>query len=410
MSTKMTFFIVCGKSPLTGLGGGYSTIARNIGKNLVKLGQDVFILALDDQANSQKTDFGTLVTVPVPFVRINISALPGLPFYSFLFAKKINSVMKKNNVKKAIVWGIGPWGLAGTILRYLFHAPIIHITGYFTTARHEWLGSLKALRVSDYGWFIRLKFILIYHTVVQMISFFDYIVLKSSHRIITNYQSTEKIIEHQFNIDRSQFLRITFPTQAYTRQTKVLAKIRAPKNYMLYLSRHDPRKGINILLHAMKILSQKEQPLPLIIAGTGELYEANKRLAEKLGLSNMVTFTGFVDDPILLMKKAKIFCFPTLEEGAGALIINEAMSMGIPIVTTACDGIPEDLEHKTSALLVPPGDAAVFADALRTLSHSPALQKRLGLGARQRYHDLYKPSVIKRDFQKLLNSLRRMSV
>lgn len=410
MSTKMTFFIVCGKSPLTGLGGGYSTIARNIGKNLVKLGQDVFILALDDQANSQKTDFGTLVTIPVPFVRINISALPGLPFYSFLFAKKINSVMKKNNVKKAIVWGIGPWGLAGTILRYLFHAPIIHITSYFTTGRHEWQGGLRGLRISDYGWFLRLKFLLIYHTVVAMISLFDRVVVATSHRIITNYKSTEEILASEFQTGRSRFFRITFPTEAYTRKTNVSYKMNTPKNYMLYLSRHDPRKGINILLHAMKILSQKEQPLPLIIAGTGELYEANKRLSEKLGLSNIVTFTGFVDDPILLMKKAKIFCFPTLEEGAGALIINEAMSMGIPIVTTACDGIPEDLEHNTSALLVEPGDADVFADALRTLSHSPALQKRLGLGARQRYHDLYKPSIIKRDFQKLLNSLHRMSV
>lgn len=410
MSTKLPIFIVCGKSPLTGLGGGYSTIARNIGKNLVGLGQLVYVIALDKTASYRKTDFGTLVTVPIPFVRVNISALPGLPLYSFLFAKEINSIMKKNSFHKAIVWGIGPWGLAGTILRYLFHAPIIHITSYFTTGRHEWQGGLRGLRVSDYGWFLRLKFLLIYHTVVAMISFFDRVVVATSHHIITNYRSTEEILVSEFQTDRSKFFRITFPTEAYTRKTNVSYKMYTPKNYILYLSRHDPRKGINFLLHAMKLLSQKEKALPLVIAGTGELYDANKRLAQRLGLSNIVTFTGFIDDPISLMKNATIFCFPTLEEGAGALIINEAMSMGLPIVSTACDGISEDLEQDASAILVPPGDAQAFADAISRLSHSRLLQKKLGAGAKLRYHNLYNPSVIKRDFQKLLNSLRRMPI
>lgn len=411
--TKMPIFIVCGKSPLTGLGGGYSTIARNIGKNLVFLGQNVYLIALGDKTGQQETDFGTLVTIQIPLIRVDISALPGLPVYSFLFAKTIRSIMKSLGTKNAIVWGIGPWGLAGTILRHLFRIRIVHITSYFTTAQHEWLGGLKALRVSDYGWFLRIKFLFIYHTLVRMISLFDKIVTKTSDLIVTNYRSTEEILEKEFNISQSRFFRITFPVEAYARKTNAsqdTKNLHLPSKYMLYLSRHDPRKGINFLLHAIKRLSQKMKPMPLIIAGTGELFEANKKLSKRLGVSQWVKFTGFINDPVALMKNATIFCFPTLEEGAGALIINEAMSMGLPIITTACDGIKEDLKDNESAFLVAPGDSEAFAQALKRLIASPTLQTRLGSEAKHRYQTLYNPAVIRGDFTHLLNHLNRMSI
>lgn len=415
MSTKakLSIFVVCGKSPLTAFGGGYSTIGRNIGKNLASLGQNVYLIALGDKSEEQKTNFGTLVTLQVPLIRVDISALPGLPVYSFLFAKTIRSLVKREGMKNAIVWGIGPWGLAGTILRHLFRVRIIHITSYFTTARHEWQGGLKALRVSDYGWFLRIKFLVIYHTIVRMISFLDCIVIKTSDVIISNYRSTEEILRKEFRVSSSQFLRTTFPVEAYARKTNTSDNGRPGflhGKYMLYLSRHDPRKGINFLLHAMKILSRKIKPMPLIIAGTGELFEANKKLSERLGVSRWVKFTGFINDPVALMKHATIFCFPTLEEGAGALIINEAMSMGLPIVATACDGIREDLKDRESALLVPPGDSEAFAHALEKLIASPTLRTRLGSGAKQKYETLYNPSVIREDFTHLLNRLSRMSI
>ena len=72
MSTKPPIFIVSGKSPLSGFGGGYSTFARNLGKTLVSLGYPVYIVALGDTPARTKTDFGTLITVNASLLSFNV--------------------------------------------------------------------------------------------------------------------------------------------------------------------------------------------------------------------------------------------------------------------------------------------------------------------------------------------------
>ncbi len=410
MSKTNPIFIISGKSPLSGFGGGYSTFSRNLGKTLTKLGFQVYIVALGD-ANAQKaTDFGTLVTVKATIASFNVTALPGLPWFSYKFSIAIKKIMSEYpNGTKAIIWGIGPWGFAGWILKSFFRYPIVHINNYFTTTKHEWKGSLQAVTLQDYGVFIWLKFLLIYHTVVRFLTLLEYFVLSSSDSIVTNYQSTESILTEQFSIPKNKFIRTPFPIEAYIRISNkkhtTARTVNLPKQYILFLSRHDPRKGVNVLLHAAKILSDKKIMMPVIIAGTGELYEANKRLAKKLKLGPYVRFIGFVQDPTPLMQHATIFCLPTFEEGAGALIINEAMSYKLPIVTTSCDGICEDIENGTSGLLVPMGNTQSLANALESVITSPSLRRKLSQGAFRSFLKLNNQKRIRQDIFGVLHKV-----
>lgn len=416
MSTKsksIPIFIVCGKSPIASYGGGYSTYALNLAKILNSLGYKVSILSIGKENNKEQLKFGTLLTFKSFFFNYRTTVLPSLPLASLVFSNGIENLVKENNVKKFVVWGIGPWGLTGSILKKKFKNQVLFLDNYFTTLKHEWKGGLKAIYSNDYGILLKIKFFIIYYTIVQFLSFFEKRVLESADVVITNYKSTEQILMNQFHVEQKRIRRITFLTNIYSRKAsdkKEEENYNLPKKYILYLSRHDPRKGINYLLHAIKILKQRNRlKIPVIIAGRGELWKANKKLAEKLKISKDVKFIGFVNNPKPLLKNATIFCFPTIEEGAGALIINEAMSLGVPIVTTYCDGIPEDIENDRSGMLVMPGNSQALAEALDKMLYDKNLRKRIGENAKKGFNQKYNIKKMRNDIKNLLSSVENIS-
>jgi glycosyltransferase involved in cell wall biosynthesis len=62
----------------------------------------------------------------------------------------------------------------------------------------------------------------------------------------------------------------------------------------------------------------------------------------------------------------------------------EATSVGLPIVASRVGGIPQVLENEIDALLVPPGEPSILADAMERLASDPGLRDRLGERAKQR--------------------------
>lgn len=407
---KLPVFIVSGKSPMKSFGGGYSTFSLNLAKVLSDIGHPVYIVSIGEKNEIVHTTYGTFLVCKSFFLDYYTTALPSLPFTSYIFAKAIKKIMSEEKIDKAIVWGIGPWGLGGSLLKKYMKQNIIFVNNYFTSIKHEWKGAVNAVTVADYGLFMKIKVLCIYYTIVQILSVFEKIVLSSTELIVTNYRSTEEILKKEFHISEKKFVRTTFLVQVYQREAKEVRHVQIknlPKKYLLYMSRHDPRKGINYLLHAMVILVKEKKAIPLVIGGTGEMFEANKALAKRLGLEKWVLFTGFVNNAEILLKRATVFCFPTVEEGAGALIINEVMSLGLPIVSTSCDGIVEDIEHNKSGLLVPMGDPEALALAIWTLLDNPSLAKELGKNAKKQYMKKFSFEMMRNDVKKILDHLTK---
>lgn len=402
---KSPVFIICGKSPIEAYGGGYSSYAYNLARILKGLNFEVYILSLGSQNKIINIQFAKLVQVKSIFSNFNITALPFLPLYSFLFAQRIKKVAEEKNYNKFIIWGIGPWGLTGVILKKLTGNKVTLIDNYFTTIRHEAQGTVKAVRVKDYGIILKLKYLAAYYTIVQFLAFWESIVLRSADLIITNYKSTERIIQKEFGIPKNRFERSHFFAEPHERKVKGAVyelNEKLPKRFLLFISRHDPRKGVNFLLHALSILVKQKRAIPLIIAGQGVMLEANKRLAKKLNLENWVKFVGFVNNPKDLMRKATVFVFPTLEEGAGALVVNEAMTMGCPIVATDCDGIKEDIKNEESGLLVP-AQSELFAKAIIRLLNNPKFAKTLGNNAKKRIRQDFTFEKMQKDTEVLID-------
>jgi glycosyltransferase involved in cell wall biosynthesis len=99
-------------------------------------------------------------------------------------------------------------------------------------------------------------------------------------------------------------------------------------------------------------------------------------MVETMGLSEKVTIdsdTGYDDLPAYY-RSADVFSMSTLYEGLGIVFL-EAMSSGLPIVSTSVGAIPEILD--SSALLVPPRDPPALAHAIMRVLTDETLRSQL---------------------------------
>lgn len=127
--------------------------------------------------------------------------------------------------------------------------------------------------------------------------------------------------------------------------------------------------------------------LRLQILGDGELRDALTELSGELGIADRVRFLGFQRDPITHMRRADIFVLSSIWEGFGNVIV-EAMSVGTPVVATACPhGPSEIITNGDDGLLVEPGDVAGLAAAIQKLVDDSALRRRMGAAGLRRAED-----------------------
>ncbi|MGI3775886.1 MAG: glycosyltransferase family 4 protein [Janthinobacterium lividum] len=145
------------------------------------------------------------------------------------------------------------------------------------------------------------------------------------------------------------------------------------------------RKGIADLLAALARLGPGDAPCTLVVAGGGDV-AGHEALAEGLGIGGRVRFEGWVDQAgaAACLAEADALVLPSYDEGL-PLVILEALSLGVPVVCTPVGAIPEVLEDGDTALLVPPGDVAALAGALRRIAGDPALAARLSERGRALY-------------------------
>jgi len=147
----------------------------------------------------------------------------------------------------------------------------------------------------------------------------------------------------------------------------------------------EPEKGLAVLLQAMGHLKTESArpPCQLLIVGEGPSSDSLRALAKELGVASWVTFAGLRRDVAGLLPCLEVFVMPSLSEGFGVTIV-EAMMAGRPVVATAVGGIPEIVRSGETGLLVPPGDPAALAAAIRTMLEHPEWAAELGAQGRRR--------------------------
>jgi glycosyltransferase involved in cell wall biosynthesis len=147
------------------------------------------------------------------------------------------------------------------------------------------------------------------------------------------------------------------------------------------------QKGFDLLVSAAAQWHQRDPEPRTVIAGSGPLEAQLREQARSSGAD--VTLLGERADVPALLAAADVVVLPSRWE-ARALIIQEAMHAGRPIVATRSGGTP-DLTGPDAAVLVPPEDADALAAAVSAVLDDAALAERLGLAARARAATLPTP-------------------
>ena len=173
-----------------------------------------------------------------------------------------------------------------------------------------------------------------------------------------------------------------------------------------------PAKGHRTLLEAVRQLHDRGVYLRVTLIGSGPELTRLQNFVAAYGLDHAVTFTSALShaQTLALLRKADIFALASFAEGIPVALM-EAMSLGLPCVSTSVAGIPELIRAGVDGLLVPPANPQALADALESLVLDSHLRKTLGASARQRVISQYNlplnQELLAHTFE---NNLRQLSV
>lgn len=140
-------------------------------------------------------------------------------------------------------------------------------------------------------------------------------------------------------------------------------------------------KAVPMLVRAFARIASSRPSLRLVLAGDGVDRSRTENEVRRLGLSDRVTFTGYVTDVPSVLAHADVFALPSVQENL-PLALLEAMGAGLPCIATEIAAVPEAL--RGCGVLIPPGDELALADALASLVDDPARARQLGALAAER--------------------------
>lgn len=183
-------------------------------------------------------------------------------------------------------------------------------------------------------------------------------------------------------------------------------RLETSSKYVLTVAKLFPRKGLDVLLRAIRKLRHLPPGYQFIIAGDGPEEAELKQLASRLGLETVVTLTGSVkrENIPALLRECEFFVLPSRSEPFGIVVL-EAMAFGKAVIATRVGGIPEFVTDSSNGLLVPPEDSDALADRIQLLLDDETLRHRLGRNALETVESRYDRRIVSGRYEELFASI-----
>jgi len=198
-----------------------------------------------------------------------------------------------------------------------------------------------------------------------------------------NISSERIFVAPQCSLDYSKF-KSYFPGEGLLLDDRKI---------ILFLSRIIDWKGLDFLIKAFHKIEKQLNNVLLLVAGNGDFRLQNESLVERLKIKN-IKFLGEImerEEVAYLYKLCDVFvlpsCFRKSYEGWG-LVINEAMSMGKPIITTDAVGAAKDLvKNGINGYVVKNANADDLYKALYKILAEDSLREEMGKNSRKIFED-----------------------
>ena len=264
----------------------------------------------------------------------------------------------------ALVCHFGPMGFEGLIPALASHVPVITVLhGYDVSMilRQPWW---------DEPYQALLRF--------------------GSHAICVSHEGRRRLLALGCDAAKATTIHLGVDVQRFAFRARRQRCIGDPLS-LLVVARLAEKKGIPVVLRAVRRLLDRGLNVSLRIVGEGEDQETLLALHARLGLEREVTFVGPLGSEGVARELAAsdVLLLTSVTAANGdqegiPVVLMEAMASGVPVIATRHSGIPELVEHERTGLLVDEGDDGGTADAIARLAADGPLGGRLAVAARAR--------------------------
>jgi glycosyltransferase involved in cell wall biosynthesis len=385
-------FLVAGRDPEDEVGGGHGAYVTAHARAVHRLGFEARLLAVSERPGNRPRDYGVVHCLRRRGVPIRQMYAPWLaPRLAADLVRRARSVPDP-----VLVHAFGVWGAAAVLAARALRARgrRVRVTlGSYTTYEEECRSKLLGW-TRDQGRGLRIALQVETVWIRAVVNRYERMAYEGADRVLVNYDSVAAMVARSYPRVRPEKVPYASPlafrdlADPEPEAPGPAPGLRVPPGeapLILAVSRHDPRKGLDVLIRALSRLASKGVAFRASLVGGGPLVLRSRALAERRGLGRRVTVPGMVPDVAPYLRAATVFVLPSRNEQSGSLAVLEAMQAGLPLVATACDGLPEDLTDGDDALLVPPGSDEALARALERLLADASLRARLGRGARRTF-------------------------
>jgi len=174
------------------------------------------------------------------------------------------------------------------------------------------------------------------------------------------------------------------------------------------LGRIDSGKGHLELIQALAPVIPEHPMVKLVVIGDPLSLAYKQKLQSEiahLGLSRHIIFTGYRSDIPVLLNSLDLLVMPSVLPDSFPLAVLEAMAASLPVIASQIGGISEEVVHKETGLLVPPGDVTALSMAFRTLLETPQLLQSMGRQGRQRIEQRFTAKRMAESFAELYRNM-----
>jgi phosphatidylinositol alpha-mannosyltransferase len=324
--------------------GGVQAHVRDLAEQLIGLGHHVSVLAPGDEDSPGLAPYVVMAgkAVPIPY-NGSVARLQ----FGVVSAARVRRWLRDGAFDVVHVHEPAPPSLS--LLTCMIHDGPMVATFHAATARS--------------------RFLAMFDTVLQ--PFLE----KLAGRIAVSAAARNVIVEHlgadavviPNGVEVSHFADAE-PLPGYPREGGTLG----------FVGRYDePRKGMDVLVEAMRRLNGERRDLQVLVAGRGDATEFLSRLPAEL--APRFTMLGQVSeaDKARLLRSVDVYCAPNTGQESFGVILLEAMAARTPIVASDIDAFRRVLGGGTAGELFTRGEPAGLARAVTTLLDSPERRSRL---------------------------------
>jgi glycosyltransferase involved in cell wall biosynthesis len=382
------------------LSGGTGAYVYYLSNELIKNGYKICVVTGSDQTLDIKVN----EQLNVFFLKI-----PKMPVIkSFLLAA--SSYRKLNSVRETVNVDITHANLP---LTPNFAVPPNFGKTLVCTVHSTWKGEAQAIRSEPYS---RLnaneKFMVSFNWFLRI---FEEKMLERANKIIAVSHFTKRELLEYYNVPVEKIRVIhngvdvnKFKPAQDKRKVKEELGFNPDDIAILSVGRLYARKGLFTLIESMPAVVERFKNAKFIISGKGQSDEMRKLIAhaEKIGVKDSIIFTGYYPDKKLpkLYQAADVFAFSTFYEHHPFAVL-EALSTGLPVVTTSVGGIPETIESGKNGFLVEPFNPKRFADRILYLLEHPAEAEQMGRLARKTILEQFDWRIVVKDVLKVYDEV-----